>query len=553
MNNYILEYYQDIKDGTIIVGQWIRQWYELLVRGLENKTFYFDKKKRNRAIKFIENFCRHHEGSLAPNLIKLELWQKALISVLFGIMDDKGERQFREAVVIVGRKNGKTLLASAISCYMAFMDGEYGARVYFVAPKLEQANLCYNAVYEMIKKEPELSALAKKRRTDIYIESTNTTIKPIRFNARKSDGLNPSCCVCDELSSWVGDSGLKQYEVIKSAVGSRKSPLILNISTSGYVDEGIFDELVKRSTAVINGDSRETRLAPFLYMIDDIEKWNDINELQKSNPNLNVSVSVSYLLDEIAIAEGSISKRIEFLTKYCNIKQNSSQSFLPTQDIEKCCGEHLNLEDFRGCYCVIGIDLSRTTDLTSASCVIEKNGKLYVFNRMWLPSDNIEDSSIRDNLPYKIYVQRGLLYPSGEQVVDYNDCFNWCRELVEKYKLYPQMVGYDRYNSSYLINQLKEFGFHCDDVSQGYNLSGIINNLSAEIKSGRVCIGDDDLLKVHLLDTALKFSAEKERCRIVKLTSTSHIDGVRSLLCRMTVRDKYWGEYGERLKNERRM
>lgn len=553
MNNYILEYYQGIKDGTIIVGQWVRQWYELLIKGLENKSFFFDKKKRNRAVKFIENFCRHHEGSLAPNLIKLELWQKALVSVLFGIMDDKGNRQFREAVVIIGRKNGKTLLASAISCYMAYMDGEYGARVYFVAPKLEQANLCYNAVYEMIKKEPELSALAKKRRTDIYIESTNTTIKPLAFSRRKSDGLNPHFCVCDELSSWVGDSGLKQYEVIKSALGSRTQPLILSISTSGYVDESIYDELIRRSTAVINGDSREKRLAPFLYMIDNIEKWNDINELQKANPNLNVSVSVDYLLDEIAIAEGSISKRIEFLTKYCNIKQNSSQSFLPTEDIEKCCGEHLNLEDFKGSYCVIGIDLSRTTDLTSASCVIEKNGKLYVFNRMWLPSNNIEDSSIRDNLPYKIYVQRGLLYPSGEQVVDYNDCFNWCRELVEKYQLYPQMVGYDRYNSAYLINQLKEYGFHCDDVSQGYNLSGIINNLSAEIKSGRVCIGDDDLLKVHLLDTALKFSAEKERCRIVKLTSTSHIDGVASLLCAMTVRDKWWGEYGERLKNERRM
>lgn len=552
MNNYILEYYQGIKDGTIVVGHWVKQWYELLIKGLENKSFFYDKKKRNRAIKFVENFCRHHEGNLAPNLIKLELWQKALVSVLFGIVDNKGNRQFREAVVIVGRKNGKTLLASAISCYMAFMDGEYGARIYYVAPKLEQANLCYNAVYEMIKKEPELSALAKKRRTDIYIESSNTTIKPLAFSRRRSDGLNPSFCCCDEISSWVGDSGLKQYEVIKSALGSRTQPLILSISTSGYVDESIYDELVKRSTAVINGDSRESRLAPFLYMIDNVEKWNDICELQKANPNLSVSVSVDYLLDEIAIAENSISKRIEFLTKYCNIKQNSSQSFLPTQDILKCCGEHFDLEDFRGCYCVIGIDLSRTTDLSSASVVIERDGKLYVINKMWLPSENIEESSIRDNLPYKIYVERGLLSPSGEQVIDYNDCFRWCCDLVQKYNLYPQMIGYDRYNSAYLTNQLKEFGFHCDDVAQGYNLSGIINNLSAEIKAGRLCIGDNDLLKVHLLDTALKFSAEKERCKIVKLTSSSHIDGVASLLCAMTVRDKWWGEFGERLKNERR-
>ena len=517
MNNYLLEYYQAIKDGTVIVGQWVRMWYEQIMKGLENKSFYFDKKKRNKAVTYIETFCHHHEGSLAPQLLKLELWQKALLSVIFGVLDSKGNRQFREIVVVMGRKNGKTLLRSAIRSYMAFLDGEYGARIYFVAPKL-----------------------------------TNTTIKPLAFNYKKSDGLNPSCVICDEVASWSGDGGLKQYEVIKSALGSRKQPLIVNISTSGYVDESIYDELIRRSTRVINGDSRENRLAPFLYMIDDIEKWNDINELQKSNPNLGVSVSVDYLLDEIAIAEGSLSKKMEFLTKYCNIKQNSSQAWLPTQDILKCCGEHKDLEEFRGSYCVIGIDLSRTQDLTSAVCVIERDGELYVFARMWLPSESIEEASIRDNLPYKIYVQKGFLYPSGDQIIDYNDCFNWCKELVEKYRLYPQMIGYDRYNATYLTNQLKEYGFHVDDVVQGFNLSPVITELSGLIKEGKVHIMDNDLMKVHLLDTALKYSAEKERCRIVKLTSSSHIDGVRSLLCRMTVRQKYWGEFGARLKNERR-
>lgn len=552
MNNYLLEYYQAIRDGTVNVGFWIRAWYEMIIKGLENKSFYFDKKKRNKAIKYIETFCHHHEGALAPQLLKLELWQKALVSVVFGILDEKGLRQFREVMIVVARKNGKTLLASAIRSYMAFLDGEYGARIYFVAPKLEQANLCYNALYEMIKKEPDLERLSRKRRTDIYIESTNTTIKPLAFNYKKSDGLNPSCVICDEISSWQGEGGLKQYEVIKSALGSRKQPLIVNITTSGYVDEGIYDELVRRSTRVINGDSREKRLAPFLYMIDDVEKWNDINELQKSNPNLEVSVGVSYMIDEIAIAEGSISKKTEYLRKYCCLKQNSSFAWLPTHEIQKCCGEHLNLEDFRGSYCVIGIDLSRTTDLTSATCVIEKDGELYIFNRMWLPSENIESASVRDNLPYKAYIQRGLLFPSGDQVIDYNDCFKWCRDLVEKYKLYPQMIGYDRYNATYLTNDLKEYGFHCDDVVQGFNLSPVITELSGLIKEGKVHIGDDDLLKVHLLDTALKFSAEKERCRIVKLTSTSHIDGVASLLCAMTVRQKWWGEFGQRLKNERR-
>lgn len=551
MNNYIFEYYQAITDGTEVTGKWIRLWYEYLIKGLEEKAFFYNRKKANRALKFIEGFCRHHEGRLAPQHIKLELWQKAFVSVVFGIMDSNDTRQFREVVLIVGRKNGKTLLRSRIRNYMTFLDGEYGRRVYFVAPKLEQANLCYNALYEMIKKEPELSELIKKRRTDIYVESTNTTRKALAFNAKKSDGLNPSLCVCDEVSSWQGDAGLKQYEVLKSALGSRKQPLLLSITTSGYSDESIYDELVRRSTAVINGDARETRLAPFLYMIDDVRKWNDINELRKANPNLGTSVSVSYMLEEIRIRERSLSKKVEFMTKYCNVKQNSSQAWLLTTEIMQCTGAPLRLEDFRGSYCVLGIDLSRTTDLTAACCVIERDGHLYVFCKMWLPGEKIEEASVRDNLPYKIYIQRGLLAGSGDIAVDYNDCFIWCKELVEKYRLYPLQVGYDRYNATYLTKQLQDYGFHCDDVAQGFNLSPIITDLQRTIKSGRLHIGDNDLLKLHFLDTALKFSAEKERCKIVKLRNNVHIDGVRALLCGMTVRQKHWRNIGQRLMNRR--
>lgn len=551
MNNYIFEYYQAITDGTEVAGKWIRLWYEYLIKGLEEKAFFYNRKKANRALKFIEGFCRHHEGRLAPQHIKLELWQKAFVSVVFGIMDSNDTRQFREVVLIVGRKNGKTLLRSRIRNYMTFLDGEYGARVYFVAPKLEQANLCYNALYEMIKKEPELSELIKKRRTDIYVESTNTTRKALAFNAKKSDGLNPSLCVCDEVSSWQGDAGLKQYEVLKSALGSRKQPLLLSITTSGYSDESIYDELVRRSTAVINGDARETRLAPFLYMIDDVQKWNDINELRKANPNLGVSVSVDYMLEEIRIRERSLSKKVEFMTKYCNVKQNSSQAWLLTTEIMQCTGAPLRLEDFRGSYCVLGIDLSRTTDLTAACCVIEKDGHLYVFSKMWLPGEKIEEASVRDNLPYKVYIQRGLLAGSGDIAVDYNDCFIWCKELVEKYRLYPLQVGYDRYNATYLTKQLQDYGFHCDDVAQGFNLSPIITDLQRTIKSGRLHIGDNDLLKLHFLDTALKFSAEKERCKIVKLRNNVHIDGVARLLCAMTVRQKWWSQIGQRLTNRR--
>ena len=548
MLNYILAYYQAIQNGSEVAGKWVRLMYEYVVKGLQSQSFFFDQKKANKAIRFIETFCHHCEGR--DDLLKLELWQKAFVSVVFGVVGNDGFRQFREIVLVIARKNGKSLFAAAIIAYCVYLDGEYGAKVYCVAPKLDQAEIVYSAFWQTIQKEPELAALIKRRKSDYYIESTNSSVEKIAFNAKKSDGFNPSLTVCDEIASWPGQSGLKQYEVMKSALGARKQPLILSISTSGYENEGIYDELIKRSTRFLLGDSRERRLAPFLYIIDDIDKWNDINELRKSNPNLGVSVSVDYLLEEIAVAEGSLSKKAEFLTKYCNIKQNSSQAWLSNQAVEKACGNPIDLEQFRNCYCVGGIDLSRTTDLTACVTVIEKTGRLYVFAHFFLPAERLEEATARDGLPYAIYVQRGFLTLSGDNFVNYHDCFDWFRALIEQYQIYPLKVGYDRYTAQYLVQDMKQYGFHMDDVFQGFNLTPVIRETEGLMRDGAFDIGDNDLLKVHLLDIAMKTEAESGRCKPVKMSANAHIDGGAALLDAMTVRQKYYAEIGEQLKNE---
>lgn len=548
MNDYILEYYQGIQNGSIVVGRWILLFYAYIVKGLENQSFYFDQKKANRAIRFIENFCHHCEGR--SDLLKLELWQKATVSVIFGIVDESGTRVFREIVIIVSRKNGKSLFAAAIIAYCLFMDGEYGAKVFCVAPKLDQADIVYQAFWQTIQKEDELQVLIKRRKSDFYVESTNSSVKKIAFNAKKSDGFNPHLTVCDEIASWPGDQGLKQYEVMKSALGARKQPLIVSISTSGYINEGIYDELIKRSTRFLLGDSREKRLAPFLYMIDDIQKWNDINELRKSNPNLGVSVSVDYLLEEIAVAEGSLSKKAEFLTKYCNIKQNSSQAWLSTAAVDLASGQPIELGELRNTYCVGGIDLSRTTDLTACVIIVEQAGKLRVIAHFFMPAERLEEATARDGLPYAIYVQRGFLTLSGDNFVDYHDCFDWFKRLVEEFQIYPLKVGYDRYTAQYLVQEMQMYGFNMDDVYQGYNLTPVIRETEGLMKDGVFDIGDNDLLKVHLLDMALKLEAESGRCKAVKINANSHIDGGAALLDAMTVRQKWYTEIGEQLKNE---
>ena len=279
----------------------------------------------------------------------------------------------------MGRKNGKTLLDAAIAVYMMIADGEYGARAFFVASRLDQARLAFEAFFQMISKEPKLAAKAKKRRTDVYFAESNSSAMPVAFSERKSDGANPSYVSLDELASWRGEAGLKQYEVFKSALGARKQPLMFGITTAGYENESIYDELMKRSTAVLNGTSKETRLAPFLYMIDDPEKWDDIDEIRKANPNLGVSVSVDYMLEEIAVAEGSLSKKYEFLCKYCCIKQTASRSWFSAEDVKKMFSDRKPIGEMAG-YGLIGIDLSQTTDLTSACALVEKDGIIWVIH-----------------------------------------------------------------------------------------------------------------------------------------------------------------------------
>lgn len=550
--NYIFQYYQKIQDGSIVVGEWIKLVYEYIVHGLENKAFYFDGKRANHAIDFIEKFCRHAEGALAPQHITLELWQKAFVSCLFGILDEDGLRQFREIFLVVGRKNGKSLLLSAIAQYCAFADGEYGGRLYFTAPKMEQASQCFDAFVETVKKEPTLWRRSKKRRTDVYLEGTNTTIKPLAFSAKKSDGLNISLAVADEVASWPGQAGLRFYEVLKSSQGARKQPLLISISSAGFENEGAYDELFKRATRLLKGDSRETRFLPFIYAIDDIRKWNDANEWQKSNPNLGVSVTLDYLLEELAIAEGSLSKKSEFITKYCNVKMSSSQAWLNAVDVEKAfTGVQILPEMYREHYAMLGIDLSRTTDLTAVMWLVQKNGTINIFGKFFLPSEKIQEASERDGLPYEIYIQKGFLIPSGDNVIDYRDCYNYITQIINTYHLYPLRVMYDRYSAQYLIKDLEAFGCLTDDCHQGFNMTPGIMEFEGLLKSGRINIGDNDLLKVHLLNAALKMENQSERVKLIKMAQNDHIDGVAAIIDAMIGRQKYWAEDGRRLINER--
>ena len=549
--NYIEEYNNCITSKRVVVGEFIRSLYGMITDGIKSGKYIYKARRAELAISYIQTFCHHHEGKLAPGLIVLELWQKALIACIFGLYDQDGYRQFTEVFLVIARKNGKTLLASAICSYMYYADGEYGAQIYFAAPKLAQANLCFNAFHRSIEKEPELIRISKKRRMDIYCKQTNSTAAPVAFNSKTSDGFNPSMVVADEIAAWPGERGLKQYEVYMSAYGARENPLMMGITTAGYETGGIYDELMNRATRLLKGGSTEEHFLPVLYIIDDESKWDDMEELKKSNPNLGVSIQPRSLRSQIATAKISLSKLIEFKTKVCNIPQNSRQAWLSQRAVRDCMGDELRLEDFAETYCVGGVDISQCVDLTAACILVERDSELYCFAHFWIPGAKLADCIERDKLPYDLYIQKGFLSLSGENQIDSVDVFNWYVSLVKQYHIYPLWVGYDRYCALPFVKTMMGYGFHCDSVFQGTNLTGIINETEGVIADRKIHIGNNDLLAVHLLNASLQLETASNRKKLVKPGKSQHIDGAACILDAMTMRQTKFDEIGVQLMNLR--
>ena len=539
------------------VGKWIRMLYDVILQGLTEHRWYYSRKRAENAVQFIERYCHHYKGRLAPQRIKLSLWERATIELIFGIVDDRVRRVFVEVFLLIGRKQGKTILCAAICTYLAYC-GEYGSECYALAPKIDQSDLLFSAVEYNVHAEPELDAITRSTKyRGLFIQETNTTIKKLAFSSKKSDGYNPMFWSADEVAAWPGVAGLRQWEVMVSGTGAREEPLGIALSSGGYENEGLFDELMKRGTAFLMGNSREKHLLPILYMIDDPAKWDDLDELEKSLPGLGESVSRDFIRKEIDVAHESISKEIEFKTKYCNLKQNLSTAWLRAEDIEKAFGWRKPLEEIRNHYCVVGIDLSQSTDLTCGICATEVDGIIWTHAHFWLPKNRLEEATKRDQIPYEIYIRKGFLSLSGDEFIDNNDVLIWCMDLVRKYKIFPLMVGYDRWGSQELVQKLNAKSFKTDTVTQGFNLSSVSDTFEGMLREGRIRdMDDNDLLKIHFADSAQQMESNAEqahpRKKLVKISKNAHVDGMAALLDAMAMRQFKWAELGTRLTNERK-
>lgn len=537
MINPILEYNENIQNGKIITSKKVAVIYKYLaqeIKGPESK-YYYDEIRATHAISFIECFCKHSKGQWANKPVLLELWQKALICAIFGIINKKTKkRRFKEAMLIVGKKNGKSLIASAISLYMMVADGEGGAECYSVATKREQAKIIWQESERMIKKSPALSKRIKRRTNMLAFEKTNSSFRPLSADSNTEDGLNVYLANCDEIHAWKGK---ELYDIVADGVSAREEPLILILSTAGFVREGIYDIKYDEAAKLINGlfdpkGYKDDAFLPVIYELDERAEWVNPDLWIKANPNLGVSKSIDYLTRKVENAKENPINLKNVLTKEFNIRETSNEVWLNFEDIDN--QATFDLTELKPDYGFGGTDLSSTTDLTAA-CVIfclPNDDKIYVYSMYWLPSEQLEKRTKEDKIPYDIWHEQGLLRLSNGNKVDYDDVIEWFVEIQNDYGLYIYEHGYDSWSANAYVKGMKDmFGDIGYPVIQGKKtLSSPMRQFGAELQSKKIIYNNNPITKWCLTNVR----ADVDKNDNIQPAKTSNqrrrIDGFAALL-----------------------
>lgn len=530
MANYIEQYYQAMEDGNIIVSNRVRKQYQKLVQDIkEHPKYIFDDAKANRAIKFIETFCKHSKGELAGKPLKLALFQRAYISALFGFVDkETGYRRYTESFFFVARKSGKSTMLAAIALYMLMADGESGSEVYSVASKRDQANILFDQAHEMIKQSPDLNKNIRKRKADLYFPHNFSKMQSLGKNSNSLDGLNAHLVVIDELHS-IQDRNL--YEVMKQSQSARTQPLLIMITTAGTHRGTIFDDLYEYACNVVDGNFEDDNFLPIMYELDHKAEFKMPDRWQKANPALGISKKVEDLERKVARAKNNPNDLTGILTKDFNIRETTDSAWLTFEDIVN--EATFDIKDFAGWYAIGGADLSITTDLSCATLLfVDPDTEIrYVHQMYWLPQDNLQKRVEEDKIPYDKWHEQGYLRLCSGNTIDYSDITDWFLEMLNEYDITPLWIYYDNYSARYWVDEMEAYGFKMIRTQQGARtLSLPMQNMGADLQKNKINYNNNPILKWCLTNTGVETDRNGNIVPIKNQSPKRRIDGTASML-----------------------
>lgn len=540
------KYCEKVITGKIVASKKIIKLCNRLLGDIEKpyKKWHFDIKRAEHATNFIERFCYMPSGRLGRPFI-LEDYEKAIVQAIFGFVDDSGNRRYQEALVIIGRKNGKTSLSAAIELYMLIADGEGAPQIYNIATKGEQAELGYNACVKMLKQSKQIQRYAKKRTDDIYCSENFGFIKPMTSNTGSLDGLDVHLGIIDELAA-IKNRDL--YDLIKQGMAAREQPLLLCITTNGFVRNGIFDAQYEYARGWLEEEFTDDRFLAFVYELDEREEWTNEKCWIKANPGLGTVKKLDTLRNNVNKAKNDPTFKATVLTKDFNIPENSATAWLSFEEAVN--EETFDIDEMGFRYGICGFDLSSTIDLTCAQmlCMKPNDDKIYEVSMYWIPEDALEDDTQdgirreRDDVPYKAWIARGLLRTVPGNKIDKQVLLDWLEELKEEHDIYCFAIGYDPWGinkDDTFKSQLEAFvgKARLKEVRQGtQTLSQPMKALKADLAKNRIVDNHNPINEWCRMNVQVKTDENDNIKPVKKLNNPSNrIDGFAAEIDAYTV------------------
>lgn len=533
-------YFGGITDGSIVACEKMKRIAERLLEQLASpEAFHFDEEIARRHVDFIQRFCKQPSGQLGKPL-QLELFQRAMLSAVFGFVDDNDLRQHNEVLIIEGRKNGKTVLSAAVEIDLLLNDREGAPQIYNIATMLDQAKLGFNAAHKMVQQSPALKKHVRKRVSDLYFAANMGFIKALASNSNSLDGLDAHGAIIDELSA-IKNRDI--YDLMKQAMGARRQPLLFCITTNGFVRENIFDAQYAYARDILEGRAENPRFLPFIYELDSPDEWDKPEMWIKANPGLGTIKSREYLAEMVQKAKDDPSFKPTVLVKDFNLPQTNEAAWLRYEDLNNEAKASEILDGYKFDYCIGGFDAADTTDLNAAKAICMRPGddRVYVRSMYWIPQDVLDRQEQsgsrrgRDAVPYDLWISQGLMrtYPGNK--VDKRVFLEWFKELRDRDDLYTVFIGFDPWHidDTLLAEFRAEFGENSMiPVRQGViTLSEPMKCLAADLKAKKVIYDDNPIDKWCLINTEAKtdVNGNIQPSKSAKW-STQRIDGTAALL-----------------------
>ncbi len=537
--NPILEYWEAIESGREVVGVKVRKTYQKLVQDLSDSSspYFYSPKRANHIIEFFENYCHHSKGAVGGKRVILELWEKALLAAIFGFIDIEGNRKYREAILIVGKKNGKSLLGSGVGLYLLVGDGEAGPEVYAVATKKDQAKIIWTEAKRMVRKSPALLRRIKPLTHELSSEEFNDGVfKPLASDSDTLDGLNVHGVLMDEIHQWKNGKAL--FDIMADGTTAREQPLIFETTTAGVIREDIYDEKYEYAERVINGYGdpsgyHDEHFIAFVYELDSRKEWTDPRCWKKANPGLGTIKRLDQLEAKVEKAKANPALVKNLVCKEFNIRETSSEAWLTFEELNNTAT--FNLKQLKPRYGIGGADLSSTTDLTAAKVIFQVPGDehIYVLSMYWLAEDLVEQRVHEDKIPYDIWIEQGLVRTCPGNKVHAKYVTKWFLEVQNDLDIYIPWVGYDSWSATYWVEEMAgHFGAEAMvPVIQGKKtLSAPMKSLGADLSSKLVVYNNNPVDKWCLANTSYEEdkNGNIQPCKTSK--RTRRIDGTSALL-----------------------